>query len=147
MAQITQNAIPALTTGGSGSLGIDIDLILMVHNPNLISIKLSNITATGYYQINGVTVDIGKGALNQSVTFPAKGDLTFPLPFHLLYTASDPNSQAALKDLVTRCGILGGPRQPLSMSYVAQLDIALISWLGIKPTISNNISFDCPLTP
>ncbi|KAK9761939.1 hypothetical protein K7432_012781, partial [Basidiobolus ranarum] len=125
---------------------IDIDLILKVHNPNLISIKLSNITATGFYNINGKSVNVGKGALNQTVTFPATGDLTFPLPFHLLYTASDPDSQAALKDLISRCGILGGARQPLSMSYKAELDIALISWLGIRPTITNNISFDCPIT-
>ncbi|KAJ2762967.1 hypothetical protein H4S06_000358, partial [Coemansia sp. BCRC 34490] len=38
----------------------------------------------------------------------------------------------------------GGPQ--LRFYYKAKVILKAISWLGIKPTISDTISFDCPIS-
>ncbi|KAK9760643.1 hypothetical protein K7432_015132 [Basidiobolus ranarum] len=131
---------------GSG-IAIPLVLKLNVQNPNLISIKLSNITAKGFYQIpDGTSVQVGQGALSQPITFPAKGNLDFLLPITLTYyPKTDKNSAAALSGLLNHCGVTSPQKSQIPLKYTAVLDIPLISWLGIRPEINNNVSFDCPI--
>ncbi|ORX89358.1 hypothetical protein K493DRAFT_340698 [Basidiobolus meristosporus CBS 931.73] len=137
----------SLALNAGTGMNIPLVLKLSVQNPNLISIKMNNITATGFYQIpDGTSVQVGKGALNHTITFPAKGGLDFALPFTLTYNPkTDKSSAAALSGLLAHCGITASTKTQIPLTYKAVLDIALISWLGIKPEIQNNVKFDCPV--
>ncbi|KAK9679143.1 hypothetical protein K7432_016393 [Basidiobolus ranarum] len=128
------------------NLKIDAKLNLHVENPNYIGIKMKNIAVVGKYTVNKQDVKVGTGALVQPVSFQAKGATDFQLPFTLVYNATEPGSSQALTDLLGKCGFINGvPKGKINIKYDATLDISLISWTGYKPTISNNVDFDCPI--
>ncbi|KAK9761098.1 hypothetical protein K7432_014247 [Basidiobolus ranarum] len=130
------------------TLSVDTDLHLLVSNPNLIDIKMKNITVVGKYKVDGQNVKIGEGALKHSVSFKAKGSTPFSLPFTLSYNPTEPGSTSALISLFEKCGFMDPSSEgSIEISYEATLNVALISWTGIKPTISNNIHIDCPISP
>ncbi|KAK9766073.1 hypothetical protein K7432_005120 [Basidiobolus ranarum] len=140
--------ITKLILNASSGIVIPLSLKLSVNNPNLIGIKMDNITAKGFYEIgNGQSVQVGEGSLTQKINFPAKGKVDFLLPITLTYNPkTDKSSAAALAGLLGHCGITAAQKSPIPLKYKAVLDIAQISWLGIKPEIENNVSFDCPIT-
>ncbi|ORX94481.1 hypothetical protein K493DRAFT_373649 [Basidiobolus meristosporus CBS 931.73] len=128
-------------------IAIPLALKLNVYNPNLIGIKVNNITVKGFYQTpDGHSVQIGDGALSRAVTFPAKGHLDFQLPITLVYNiADDQNVAIALNAFLNHCGITTPQKTPIPMRYQAVLEIPLISWLGIRPEVENEVHFDCPI--
>ncbi|ORX90778.1 hypothetical protein K493DRAFT_317731 [Basidiobolus meristosporus CBS 931.73] len=143
-----QNQLSSFTRLQDINVKIPVNLNLYVENPNLIGIKMKNITVVGKYHVGNQDVNVGNGALLQPVSFKAKGTTNFTLPFTLVYNATEQGSSQALLDLFGKCGFLSNvAKEKINIKYEATLDISLISWLGIKPTISNTVSLDCPIDP
>ncbi|KAK9765673.1 hypothetical protein K7432_005794 [Basidiobolus ranarum] len=126
-------------------LTLDVDLYLKTQNPNLIPIKVNDILVNAYYVGENLKIKVAQGSLPAPVTFKPNSNTIFTLPLKLAFNTTDNESLWAIRDLLDRCGITGPNKQQLIISYDAEITVALISWLGIKPTISNDIRFDCPL--
>ncbi|CEP09513.1 hypothetical protein [Parasitella parasitica] len=121
---------------------INAGLILNVINPNVLSMKLSNLTAKAYYPINGTMVQIGKGYLDYQF-IPKKSDINFTYPFEIDYNPSDPNSKYLLDSLSDKCGFTGNSPSDINISYDVELN-AQVLFVHVSPTISSAASFACP---
>jgi LEA14-like dessication related protein len=132
------NAIQLQNDGVAINLAVPIS----VNNPNYFSVKFNSIDASIYYPINNT--DIGSGSI-KNLDIKTDQETNFTLPFTLNYDLSkDPNFEI-LTDLVGHCGFTGQPASQIKVSYKIKLDIK-IAFISIKPTISNDFNFDCPLT-
>ncbi|KAL9559241.1 hypothetical protein MBANPS3_000508 [Mucor bainieri] len=117
-------------------------LILNVINPNILSMKLSDLTAKAYYPINGSMVQIGKGYLDYQF-IPKKSDINFTYPFQIDYNPSDPNSRYLLSSISDKCGFTGNTPSDIEISYDVSLN-AQVLFVHVSPTISSSASFACP---
>ncbi|KAL7326848.1 hypothetical protein PS15p_209122 [Mucor circinelloides] len=117
-------------------------LLLNIVNPNVLSMKLSNLTAKAYYPINGTMVQIGKGYLDYQF-IPKKSDINFTYPFEIDYNPSDPNSKYLLSSISQKCGFTGDTPSDIDISYDVSLN-AQVLFVHVSPTISSSASFACP---
>ncbi|KAI0273336.1 hypothetical protein BC834DRAFT_853384 [Gloeopeniophorella convolvens] len=137
------NSVPVITQGiqvvGNG-LQVNLGLPVEVINPNYFSAKLTSVTAQIFYPINNTLV--GNGTLH-NVKLPAHSNTNFTFPFSIDYTESiDPNN-AIITDIASRC--LGSPQGDLRVNYKLKVGIHVF-FLTISPTISNSLSFACPIS-
>ncbi|KAI8646535.1 hypothetical protein BD408DRAFT_336459 [Parasitella parasitica] len=121
---------------------INAGLILNVINSNVLSMKLSNLTAKAYYPINGTMVQIGKGHLDYQFV-PKKSDINFTYPFEIDYSPSDPNAKYFLNSISDKCGFTGNSPSDIAISYEVSLN-AQVLFVHVSPTISSAASFACP---
>ncbi|KAJ1924991.1 hypothetical protein IWQ60_004851 [Tieghemiomyces parasiticus] len=129
-----------VTTGAS----VPIYFSIKAYNPNYIPWTLSNVTVTGTLPVtvDGSTVDypLGQGALDAGVTFPKMANTTFELPYQLSLDPSANGFSQAAQQFISKCATSSDIR----ISYRAVVEVRGISWLGIKPTISDSTNFNCP---
>ncbi|KAK9761745.1 hypothetical protein K7432_013128 [Basidiobolus ranarum] len=126
-------------------LNMETNIDFRTYNPNLIPIKMNNISLSVYYTSSDLKLKISQGELAQAVTFAPRESTKFTLPLILSFDTSDSRSLALVRDMLDRCGITSRWKQQIALSYEAILDISLLSWTGFKPLISNNMLLDCPL--
>ncbi|CAO3621201.1 unnamed protein product [Mucor hiemalis] len=150
MPTVDMAGITTSPTGGSqltfagDSLNINFGLLINVNNPNLLSIGLSDMTATAYYpNPNGGHTKIGGGFLAQQEV-PKYSNFNFTFPFALQYNPSYDLDQSVLGDLVEKCGLSGGSKSDITIDYTIRLT-AKVLVIKVHPTISSSATFACPL--
>ena len=87
---------------------------------------------------------IGNGTKSH-ITFNSNSQTNFTLPFNVTYSTSDDPSDKILIDLATKCGVVGSTTSPITIDYSIKLGLHL-GIINISPSISNSMSFACPLT-
>jgi len=133
---VTTQSIETLSDGIQVNLGLDVEVV----NPNYFSVELSSVTADILYPINNTR--IGNGTF-KNLKLPAHSRTNFTFPFMFAYQQSiDPNL-AIITDLASKC--LGSQQSNLSLRY--RITVAVkVFFFTISPTISNSISFACPIS-
>jgi hypothetical protein len=61
-----------------------------------------------------------------------------------LYDPNQGSDQSMLADIASKCGLLGGPKQDITVNY----DLALTLKIGVIPitiTLPEKASFPCPI--
>jgi hypothetical protein len=92
-----------------------------------------------FYPINNTLIGNGKLA---NVKLPSRATTKFTFPFSLDYTESiDPN-RLILADLASKCG---SNQQDLTVNYKLTVGVKVF-FITVSPTISNPISFPCPIS-
>jgi len=125
----------------SDGFQVNMDIPIEVINPNFFSVKLTHVDAQLFYRINNTL--IGNGTIH-NVNLPSGSTTNFTFPFALVYTESiDPNS-AIITDIASKC--LGSPPSDLTINYKITVGVRVLM-VTIAPTISNSLSFACPIDP
>ena len=91
----------------------------------------------------GHTTAIGGGSLD-NVQIKAKSNTTLNFPFSINYNSTaDPNLEI-INDIVKKCGLTGGAKQPIKIDYTLKLSLKV---LAIPFTISSDrdTNIDCPI--
>ncbi|KAI0293093.1 hypothetical protein BC826DRAFT_1143440 [Russula brevipes] len=133
---VTTQSIEPLSDGIQVNLGLDVEVI----NPNYFSVELTRVTADIIYPINNTR--IGNGTF-KNLKLPAHSRTNFTFPFMFAYEESiDPNL-AIITDLASKC--LGSRQSNLSLRYSITVAVKVF-FFTISPTISNAISFACPIS-
>jgi len=131
---------PAYVNKGT-ALDFNLGLRFNVINPNIIGATFSMIQATAFYP--GHNNPIGGGSL-PNVQIKAKSNTTLNFPFSINYNSTeDPNLQI-ISDIVKKCGLSGGTKQPITIDYTLKLSLKV---LAIPFTISSDRSTNiaCPI--
>ena len=85
---------------------------------------------------------MGTGVVS-NVKLQSHASTSFTFPFALVYTTSvDPND-AIITDIAGKC--LASPQRDLTVNYRITVDVKVF-FITISPTISNAITFACPLS-
>ncbi|KAJ2964889.1 hypothetical protein NQZ79_g310 [Umbelopsis isabellina] len=136
------SGLSQFTVNGT-SWNINGGLKIGINNPNIESATLSDMNATAYYPTSP-TMPVGGGFLaEQGVAANAITNFTFP--FTINYDPTEDKDQAILTDIATKCGLLGGQKQQLTINYKITLAVKVL-FVTVHPSISNSASFDCPIT-
>ncbi|KAF9974332.1 hypothetical protein BGZ65_008792, partial [Modicella reniformis] len=126
---------------GETMLAVSLVANIEVTNPNPIGFNFEAITATAYYPNYSPT--IGGGNLNH-VDFPSKSSKIIHFPISARYSGSQDNGYVVVRDILNRCGVLGGEKTKLTINYDLQLTFKII-FFNISPTIKNqHVDLDCP---
>jgi hypothetical protein len=91
------------------------------------------------YPINNTL--IGNGKLD-NVNLASHTTTKFTFPFSLVYTETIDPSHAILNDLASKCGT---QQKDLTISYKLTVGVKVF-FITVSPTISNPISFVCPIS-
>ncbi|KAF1800735.1 hypothetical protein FB192DRAFT_1382102 [Mucor lusitanicus] len=110
-------------------------LILNVMNPNVLSMKLSDLTA----KVNKKTCCIFQPLVHSHKLLLG----ILPYPFQIDYNPSDPNSRYLLSSISDKCGFTGNTPSDIDISYEVSLN-AQVLFVHVSPTISSSASFACP---
>ncbi|ETW86066.1 hypothetical protein HETIRDRAFT_438587 [Heterobasidion irregulare TC 32-1] len=121
-------------------LQLNLNVIIGVENPNYFAVDFKSIKAEIFFPINDTL--IGSGQAN-NVNFPSHSNTNFTFPFDIKYTTDIDPSQQIISTIATKC--LSNPQQQLTVSYKITLGLRILL-VTIHPTISNNLSFDCPIS-
>jgi hypothetical protein len=127
----------------SNSIAVNLELHVLVDNPNLTGAYTTEAWAFGQSpSLPGV--DIAQGHVKDLV-LPARQQTNVSFPLTVTYSSRVDKNQAALKDVITRCGLSGQPKQPIPFLYRADAKVAtsLISFSA--PEFAGSSQFDCPL--
>ena len=73
---------------------------------------------------------------------PSDSTTNFTFPFALVYTESIDPSFAIITDIASKC--LGSPQTDLTIHYKLTVGVRVF-FVTISPTISNSLSFSCPI--
>jgi len=134
----TSSDVSVTSTGLTIPLSIDIS----VDNPNYFAVDFNKISVDLTYPIDNTPV--GNGT-KSAITFHSNSQTNFTLPFNVTYsTADDPNDKI-LVDIATKCGVIGSSKSDITIDYEITLGLHL-GLINISPSISNSMSFACPLT-
>ncbi|KAI8801554.1 hypothetical protein BJ742DRAFT_859161 [Cladochytrium replicatum] len=105
-----------------------------------IVVKLLNLDGSINTKVTGTGI-----LLNSSLKSKTTTNFVIPASLSFVTTTAQPPFDEALIQLMTSCGALGeASRTKLRVKYDANLDLPLISWLGIRPTLGGTTSMDCP---
>ncbi|KAJ2641123.1 hypothetical protein GGF44_002263 [Coemansia sp. RSA 1694] len=130
-----------------GVVTVPLVIHLTVSNPNFIPWTIHNVTVTGYLRnptAGGANFPVGEGGLRTPFWMPKKSEGNdMPIYFNFRLDTANANYIPAAQIVQQAC-TPGGPK--LRFYYRAQVILRAISWLGIKPTISDNIEFECPIS-
>jgi len=133
---VIAQGINLLSNGFQVNLGLPIEVI----NPNYFTVKLKRVDADIFYPINNTRV--GNGAVF-NIDLQSHARTSFTFPFALVYTESvDPN-HTILADIATKC--LASPQEDLTVNYRITVTVGVF-FVTVSPTISNPITFACPLS-
>jgi hypothetical protein len=123
----------------SDGFQVNMDIPIEVINPNYFSVKLTNVDAQLFYSINNTF--IGNGTV-RNVALPSGSTTDFNFPFALIYTKSIDPSSAIITDIASKC--LASPPADLTVHYKIKVGVKVFV-VTIAPTISNSLSFACPI--
>jgi len=133
---VIAQGINLLSDGFQVNLGLPIEVV----NPNYFSVKLKRVEADIFYPINNTRVGSGS-VLNVNLQSHASTSFTFP--FALVYTTTTDPNDAIIIDIAGKC--LASPQRDLTVNY--RITVAVrVFFITISPTISNPITFACPLS-
>ncbi|KAJ2746866.1 hypothetical protein GGI20_001019 [Coemansia sp. BCRC 34301] len=138
--------VDGVTISRKGVVTVPLVIHLTVSNPNFIPWTIHNVTVTGYLRNpgGGDNFPVGEGGLRTPFWMPKKSEGNdMPIYFNFRLDTAHTNYIPAAQTVQQAC-TLGGPK--LRFYYRAQVILRAISWLGIKPTISDNIEFECPIS-
>ncbi|KAJ2782107.1 hypothetical protein H4R18_002475 [Coemansia javaensis] len=130
-----------------GVVTVPLVIHLNVTNPNYIPWTIHNVTVIGYLAnstAGGPDFPVGTGGLPEPFHMPRKSvgnDMGIRFNFRL--TTDNTNYLDAARTVQAAC-TAGGP--DLRFHYKANVILRAISWLGIKPGISDTIHFPCPIS-
>lgn len=133
---VIAQGINLLTDGFQVNLGLPIEVV----NPNYFSVNLKRVDANIFYPINNTRV--GTGVVS-NVNLQRHASTSFTFPFALVYTTSVDPSDAIITDIAGKC--LASPQRDLTVNYRITVDVKVF-FITISPTISNAITFACPLS-
>ncbi|KAI0256947.1 hypothetical protein BJV78DRAFT_1117445 [Lactifluus subvellereus] len=132
---VVAQGVTSLNDGIQVNLGLPVE----VDNPNYFSARITHVNADIFYPINNTR--IGNGKLT-NVNLPSRATTKFTFPFTLDYTESiDPN-RLIIDDLANKCG---AKQQDLTVNYKLTVGVKVF-FITVSPTISNPISFVCPIS-
>ncbi|KAJ2813328.1 hypothetical protein H4S07_000766 [Coemansia furcata] len=139
--------VDGATINRKGVVTVPLIIHLNVTNPNFIPWTIHNVTIDGYLRnptAGGDNFPVGEGGLHTPFSMPKKSEGNdMPIYFNFRLDTNNTNYLAAAQIVQQAC-TPGGPQ--LRFYYKAQVILHAISWLGIKPTISDTINFDCPIS-
>jgi len=143
---ITIGAVQPLSGSGlsttSSLLSVELAVDISVANPNYFSVDFEKIEVELFYPIKNTPVG---GGITTNIDFKSNSRTNFTFPFTLSYNTSEPQANAIVSDLATRCGVTGGKKSNLNILYKISLGIRIIM-ITIHPVISNEFSFPCPIS-
>ncbi|KAJ2353125.1 hypothetical protein IWW50_003596 [Coemansia erecta] len=128
-----------------GVVTVPLVIHLNVTNPNYIPWTIHNVTVDGFLA-NSTQDDfpVGEGGLIEPFKMPKRTSSNdMPIHFNFRLSTDNDNYLSAAQTVQKSCSA-GGPN--LRFKYKAKIILHAISWLGIKPTISDTISFACPVS-
>ncbi|KAJ2137958.1 hypothetical protein IWW43_005398 [Coemansia sp. RSA 1935] len=128
-----------------GVVTVPLVIHLNVTNPNFIPWTIHNVTVDGFLA-NSTQDDfpVGEGGLLEPFKMPKKTNTNdMPIYFNFRLSTDNDNYLSAAQTVQKSCSA-GGPN--LQFKYKAKIILKAISWLGIKPVISDTISFACPVS-
>jgi len=142
MPKIDFNGIAnqTFTTNGS-AFNMSAGILIGINNPNFEAPTFSSIKATAYYP--NVAQSVGGGELND-VHINANGVTNITFPFTIIYDPNQGSDQSMLADIASKCGLLGGTKQDITVNY----DLALTLKVGVIPitiTLPEKANFPCPI--
>ncbi|KAJ2856686.1 hypothetical protein FB639_006078, partial [Coemansia asiatica] len=134
-----------LNINRAGVVTVPLIIHLNVTNPNYIPWTIHNVTVDGWLKNKiqgGDDFPVGSGYLTEPFKMPKKSNSNdMPITFFFRLDTSNSNYLQAAQIVQNSC-TAGGP--DLRFHYKAKVILRAISWLGIKPTISDTINFACP---
>ncbi|KAJ2499720.1 hypothetical protein GGH96_003307 [Coemansia sp. RSA 1972] len=149
VAQEQGNTVEQLLGSASinrqGVVTVPLIIHLNVTNPNFIPWTIHNVTVDGFLA-NSTQDDfpVGEGGLREPFKMPKKTNTNdMPIYFNFRLSTDNDNYLSAAQTVQKSCSA-GGPS--LRFKYKAKIILKAISWLGIKPVISDTISFACPVS-
>ncbi|KAG0243408.1 hypothetical protein B0O80DRAFT_450024 [Mortierella sp. GBAus27b] len=126
---------------GDTTLAVSFVANIQVVNPNPIGFKFESITATAYYP--NYAPSIGGGNLTQ-VEFPSKATKVIHFPISASYSGAQDPGYTVVKDILNKCGVLGGAKTQLTINYDLKLSVRILL-ISISPTIKNqHVNVNCP---
>ncbi|KAJ2543086.1 hypothetical protein GGF49_002333 [Coemansia sp. RSA 1853] len=128
-----------------GVVTVPLIIHLNVTNPNYIPWTIHNVTVDGFLA-NSTQDDfpVGEGGLRTPFKMPKQTNTNdMPIYFNFRLSTDNDNYLSAAQTVQKSCSA-GGP--DLRFKYKAKIVLKAISWLGIKPTISDTINFACPVS-
>ncbi|KAI8326441.1 hypothetical protein GQ54DRAFT_301104 [Martensiomyces pterosporus] len=130
-----------------GVVTVPLVIHLNVTNPNYIPWTIHNVTVDGFIKNTtqgGDNFPVGAGGLKEPFSMPKKSvGNDMPIWFNFRLDTNNTNYLDAAQIVQQAC-TAGGPN--LRFYYKAKVILKAISWLGIKPTISDSVSFACPIS-
>ncbi|KAJ2161438.1 hypothetical protein GGF46_001458 [Coemansia sp. RSA 552] len=142
---MAQQLLGGATINRNGTVTVPLVIHLSVTNPNYIPWTIHNVTVDGFLSgagADGGDFPVGEGGLREPFKMPKKSvDNDMPIYFNFRLDTANDNYRAAA-EIVQRACSANGPN--LRFYYKAKVILKAISWLGIKPTISDTIKFACP---
>ncbi|KAJ2720685.1 hypothetical protein GGI07_004452 [Coemansia sp. Benny D115] len=149
-ANAKDNSLSQLSSSVSinrkGVVTVPLIIHLDVTNPNYIPWTIHNVTVDGLLRnttSGGTDFPLGDGGLKVPFKMPKKSvGNDMPIWFNFRLDTNNTNYLDAAVIVQNAC-TAGGP--PLRFHYKAKVILRAISWLGIKPVISDTINFACPI--
>ncbi|KAJ2003396.1 hypothetical protein GGI02_002711 [Coemansia sp. RSA 2322] len=139
--------VDSATINRKGVVTVPLVLHLNVTNPNYIPWTIHNVTISGYLRnsTQGASdFPVGEGGLRVPFYMPKQSvGNDMPIYFNFRLDTNNTSYLSAAQTVQAAC-TANGP--DLRFYYRAQVILHAISWLGIKPTISNTIQFACPIS-
>jgi len=133
---VIAQGVSLLSNGFQVNLGLPIEVV----NPNYFGVRLVSANAQIFYPIKDTRV--GNGSI-YNVDLVSRSTTNFTFPFAIDYTTTIDPSSAIIIDIASKC--LGSPQRDLTVNY--KIDVAVrVFFITISPSISNPISFTCPLS-
>lgn len=127
-------------TTPTGTLQANVQINLIVTNPNYIDLVISSLKLTGGLHSSALTLpEFLTGNISRSITLLAQNKSPFNIPVQLTIPTNHGPSLAGLAQICAE-------RQDISIPYTIKLSLALLSWTGYHPTVSDSYSFPCPWT-
>jgi hypothetical protein len=87
---------------------------------------------------------VGGGFL-ASQFVPSNAVTNFTFPFSIQYDPTTDTNNAMLTDIATKCGLLGGTKQSLTINYKINLAVKVL-FITVHPSVSSSANFDCPIS-
>ncbi|KAI9467546.1 hypothetical protein LPJ78_002766 [Coemansia sp. RSA 989] len=144
---MVEQVLGSASINRDGVVTVPLVIHLNVTNPNYIPWTIHNVTVDGFLANStqgGSDFPVGTGGLREPFKMPKRtssNDMPIYFNFRL---ATDNNNYLPAAESVQKSCTAGGP--DLRFKYKAKIILHAISWLGIKPTISDTISFACPIS-
>jgi len=134
----TGSTIQLQNDGLSINLGVDIN----VSNPNYFSVDVPKIRVEIFYPINNTPLGDG---MQTNLVFKSHSTTNFTFPFAVKYKRSEDPGRTIVKDLASRCGLIGSTKQDIQVNYKITLSLRFLL-VTVSPVFSNRFSFSCPLS-
>ncbi|KAI0217597.1 hypothetical protein L0F63_000077 [Massospora cicadina] len=121
----------------ANALQANVQINLLVTNPNYINLVVDALKVTGTLRAANLNLDkFLSGKISDAISLRAQTKSPFNIPIQLTF----PNDPNALVELAQVCV----NQQEVSIHYTINLSLALLSWTGYVPTISDTFAFPCP---